>query len=106
MGKTKKTSNKTVESTKLPFNRNLAIALAVLAICTYLLYGSSHKFGYTFDDDVYTAKNLITQQGTDKLGDIFGKGSVYGFSGENSGTYRPFTLFTFALEKNKCNSFK
>ena len=88
-----------------PGFRNNIIVVVILIIATYLLYGPSHQFEYTFDDDVYTAKNQVTSGGTENLGDIFDKGSVYGFSGENAGTYRPITLLTFALEKNKRRPF-
>lgn len=65
----------------------------------FLLYAPSLRYEYVFDDDIYLNKNAVTQQGLSGWGDIWGKGSVYGFSGENSGSYRPVTLLSFALEK-------
>jgi len=77
----------------------------ILAIIAFFLYLSSTKFQYAYDDDVYVLRNAVTQQGLGGISDIFGKGSVWGFSKENFGTYRPLTLLTFALEKTTMGEF-
>lgn len=75
-------------------------------LLTLLVYGPTVSYDYTFDDDIYTRKNRVTQKGLSGLGEIFGKGSVYGFNNENSGTYRPVTLLSFALERSVHGRFK
>ena len=79
---------------------------AVIALVALILYAPSLDYGYTFDDDVYTNRNTVTSKGMEGMSDIFGKGSVYGFSGENFGTYRPLTLLSFALEKESRKPFQ
>ncbi|MFK7921607.1 MAG: tetratricopeptide repeat protein [Bacteroidia bacterium] len=82
-------------------SRAQALLIAgILALIAGLLYAPSSKFEYAFDDDVYTQLNKVSSEGLGRVGDIFGKGTVYGFSGENFGTYRPITLLSFALEKS------
>ena len=86
--------------------RNRMLLAVALGIVAFLLYAPSLQYEYTFDDDVYLNKNEITQGGLNRIGDIFGKGSVYGFSGENTGTWRPVTLLSFALEKQLGKTFQ
>ncbi|MEL7534143.1 MAG: tetratricopeptide repeat protein [Bacteroidota bacterium] len=83
----------------------LLLLAGMLALVAALLYAPSSNFDYAFDDDVYTKLNKVTNEGLGRMGDIFGKGSVYGFSDENFGTYRPITLLTFALEKDPQQAF-
>lgn len=93
---------KTAETLKL--SQRLIIG-GILALMAALLYAPSSNFEYAFDDDVYTQRNQVSSAGLSRIGDIFGKGSVYGFSGENFGTYRPITLLSFALEKSPEKAF-
>lgn len=88
----------------LSFAQTLLLA-GIIAIVAGLLYAPSSNFDYAFDDDVYTKLNKVSAEGLGRIGDIFGKGSVYGFSGENFGTYRPITLLSFALEKDPKQAF-
>ncbi len=72
----------------------------LIGLMAVLLYSPSLRFDYVFDDDIYLNQNQITRQGLKGLGDVWTKGSAYGFSKENSGTYRPVTLTSFALESS------
>lgn len=83
----------------------ILLIAGILAIIAGLLYAPTSSFDYAFDDDVYTKLNQVSSEGLGRIGDIFGKGSVYGFSGENFGTYRPITLLSFALEKSPDQDF-
>lgn len=105
----KKTKKATVwwqaKALVLSFRQRLLWGLA-MALLAGILYAPSARFSYAFDDDVYLNRNTVTQKGLEGIGDIFTKGSVYGFSGENFGTWRPITLLTFALEKSPRKAFQ
>ncbi|MEL6592945.1 MAG: hypothetical protein AAFQ68_22790, partial [Bacteroidota bacterium] len=83
----------------------ILLIAGLLALIAILLYVPTTRYEYTFDDDVYTLKNEVIQAGLQRIDDIFGKGTVYGFTGQNFGTYRPITLLSFALEKSKNKPF-
>lgn len=72
----------------------------------FLLYTNTLHHEYAFDDDICTLKNDFVKQGWDGTGNIFKYGSVKGFNLDelgiprnNSATYRPITLMTFATEQ-------
>lgn len=72
----------------------------------FLLYANTLNHEYAFDDDICTQKNDFVKRGWDGTKDIFKYGSVKGFNLDelgiprnNSATYRPITLMTFATEQ-------
>lgn len=86
---------------EFPVHKNGIVWILLTAIVSFMLYANTFKYEYTFDDDICTLKNEYVLKGWGGLGEIVKYGSVYGFTvaRSNSGTYRPFTLFTFATEQ-------
>ncbi len=71
----------------------------IIIFCfSFLIYSNALKNEYAFDDDVICMKNRFVQKGKEGLKDIFTKGFTYGFDGNNTGSYRPLTLASTALE--------
>ena len=71
-----------------------------LFIASMLLYANTLKHSYVLDDNLVIYGNKLVKQGLkiSNLADIFTKGYLYGTNGSNYGTYRPATIFMFALE--------
>ena len=101
ISQTKQNSNKAKAVTtvgKKPFPvKWVAIGLFVVSV---LLYANTIKHSYVLDDNLVIYGNKLVKQGlkVSNLGDIFTKGYLYGTNGSNYGTYRPATIFMFALE--------
>lgn len=79
---------------KLKPNNRLAYILIVVFI--FLLYANSITNGYSLDDHLINKKNELTQHGLKGISDIF---KNYSFNDrEQSFTYRPVLLTSFAIE--------
>lgn len=93
---------KVISSVTSVLDKNDWIAIVLVGILGFVLYFNTTKFGYTFDDDIYTLKSKYALEGTKAMKDIWGYGTIKGFTvaPNNSGIYRPFTLMTFAIEKD------
>ncbi len=63
-----------------------------------LLYGNTLQNGYALDDNLYTTENTFIKKGFSDFKDIFDKGSLYGYNGNNKIDYRPLTLLSFMAE--------
>ncbi len=78
----------------------------ITGIFAFFLYTNTLNHEYAFDDDICTLKNDFVKKGWDGTKEIFKYGSVKGFNLDelgiprnNSATYRPITLMTFATEQ-------
>jgi tetratricopeptide (TPR) repeat protein len=80
-----------------PKRINLILGL-IIFIFTFAIYANSIRNNYAFDDDVICLKNKYVQNGLGNLKEIFTKGFTYAFDGNNTGSYRPITLLSTALE--------
>ncbi len=90
---------------KIPRNNRLWIVLISLIGCT--IYFQTYDYKFTADDGIYTYLNSSTSQGLKVADELFKYGSMNFIisNPSNSGTYRPFTLLTFALEKQIFKEF-
>ena len=111
--KEKKTSNLNLQGHLAPrkdFKSSPKHLLLLIAISFLgaLLYFSTYNYEFSADDGMYSYFNSATKEGLYKTGDLFKYGSMHflNISPINSGAYRPFTLFTFALEKQLTGEFK
>ncbi|MGE5518747.1 MAG: tetratricopeptide repeat protein [Candidatus Dadabacteria bacterium] len=79
-----------------------------IAFAGTAIYFPSINYKYSADDGMYTYYNNATKKGLNNVSDLFnfGSGNFLDIAPTNSGTYRPFTLFTFALEKQLAGDFK
>ncbi len=85
--------------------KNLGIIL--ISVLALSIYFQTKNFEYTLDDQVYTYNNSATPKGLNAIADIFSNGSLNFFTPQpsNSGTYRPLTLLSFAIEYELFDSF-
>ncbi|GAB3234561.1 tetratricopeptide repeat protein [Algoriphagus aestuariicola] len=83
------------------------IWILVIAFFGAALYFQTVPYGYSGDDGIYSYFNWATQKGLSETWALFTNGSMNFLSIEpvNSGTYRPFTLLTFALEHDIFGEF-
>lgn len=98
-------SNETIQyssktNTVKPIHQRAKLYVLLISLLSFILYYQSVNFEYTLDDRVYTFNNEATSGGLDRIGDIFKYGSINFFTLQpaNTGTYRPITLLSFALE--------
>lgn len=87
--------------------RNSALLVFVVAIIGISVYLQSLTFEFTLDDVIYAGGNEAVNGGLSRTGDIFSYGSLNFFTASpmNTGTYRPVTLLSFALEKEIFGEF-
>ncbi|HEX2976333.1 MAG TPA: tetratricopeptide repeat protein, partial [Bacteroidales bacterium] len=85
-------------------DRLLMIFTALIGVVVYL---QSVTFEFTLDDVIYAGSNEAVNEGLSRTGDLFSYGSLNFFapSPMNSGTYRPVTLLSFAIEKELSGEF-
>ncbi|MFN3997737.1 tetratricopeptide repeat protein [Algoriphagus sp.] len=76
------------------------IWVLTIALFGTLLFVPSINFEYTLDDELYAEKNRVTTKGLENWTELFQYGSMnfLEIGATNTGTYRPFTLLTFAVE--------
>lgn len=82
--------------------------MLLLGIFAIFLYANTSNFQYTFDDDIYTNQNEIARDvNKHTFENIFQKGSLLGFVflRQNTGSYRPLTLYSFCKEKQWTDSW-
>ncbi|TDQ16515.1 tetratricopeptide repeat protein [Algoriphagus boseongensis] len=79
----------------------------LIALFGALLYLQTIPYGYSGDDGIYTYFNRVTQLGTEKWTELFQFGSMnfIEINPTNSSIYRPFTLLTFAIERQLVGEF-
>jgi protein O-mannosyl-transferase len=79
----------------------------LIALFGALLYFQTIPYGYTGDDGIYANLNRVTQMGIAKWTELFQYGSMnfIEINPSNSSIYRPFTLLTFAIEKQLVGEF-
>jgi Tfp pilus assembly protein PilF len=70
----------------------------------FILYGNTIRNRYCLDDAIVITQNKFTQKGLGGVKDIFATESFTGFFGEQKqlvagARYRPFSIATFAIEK-------
>jgi len=95
-------SNNIVEPVYKTMNQYVQYAIIVLMV--FILYGNTIMHDYALDDYVVISDNSFTQKGLSGLKDIFSYDSFKGYGNNfiNSvagGRYRPFSIATFAIEK-------
>ncbi|HEY4797942.1 MAG TPA: tetratricopeptide repeat protein, partial [Bacteroidia bacterium] len=66
---------------------------------TFLLYSNTLHHDFVMDDGAVITNHETVQKGFAGIRELFGQSSVYGSTKENFGTYRPFTMSLFAIEK-------
>ncbi len=77
----------------------------IIAITALILYGSSVKYQFTLDDDIFYLKHNSVQKGLSGTPEIFSFGSMEKFDGTTGEqAYRPITLLSFAIEKEMFNN--
>ncbi|RIW13700.1 hypothetical protein D0X99_15780 [Algoriphagus lacus] len=78
-----------------------------IALFGSLLYFQSIWFEYTLDDELYAQRNRVTVKGLENWTELFKYGSMnfIDVGATNTGTYRPFTLLTFAVENELVGEF-
>jgi protein O-mannosyl-transferase len=71
------------------------------------IYLQTYSFNFTQDDSIYSTANTATLKGLKGVPEVFTYGSLkyYTVEPSNSGIYRPFTLFSFCLEKEIFKTF-
>jgi tetratricopeptide (TPR) repeat protein len=81
--------------------------IVIISFLGAALYFQTYNFRYTVDDGIYSFQNEATQQGLKAVDDLFRYGSMNFFTinPTNSGTYRPFTLLSFAIERQVFGTF-
>jgi tetratricopeptide (TPR) repeat protein len=107
-----KQNGKTIQS-----KQNKGVIYAIFLIFGFLLYGNTISHDYALDDAIVITQNVFTQQGIQGVDEIFKYDSFVGFwmnsySGRTAeqiqeekklvagGRYRPFSIATFAIEKD------
>ena len=82
--------------------------LIAISLIGTSLYVSTYTYDYSADDGMYSYFNSATKEGLSTTGDLFKYGSMHflNINPINSGAYRPFTLLTFAAEKQLTGEFK
>ncbi len=93
-------------NSKLP--QNPLLWIMAISLLGASLYFSTYKYDFSADDGMYTYFNSATKGGMSRTGDLFRFGSMHflNINPINSGAYRPFTLLTFAVEKQITGEFK
>lgn len=81
---------------RLIFNKKWAFLIFVFA---FALYANTLKNEYALDDDIVVVKNADVQSGIKGIKSILTHSFIYGFTGHNDQSYRPFVLITYAIEK-------
>lgn len=66
-------------------------------ILALVVYANTFTHSYALDDYLVIVNNDLVQAGLSQLGELLSSPFTWG-AGFNDGLYRPFTLFTFALE--------
>lgn len=96
-----------VNKLKSKFSPNHILWILLISFAGAALYFQTYNYQYTADDGIYTYFNNATQEGLNRTGDLFKYGSMnfLNIDPVNSGSYRPLTLFTFALEKQLVGDF-
>lgn len=88
-------------------SRTNFLRILLIAFFSFAIYFQTYNYEYTADDGIYSHLNTATSQGLKATSDLFRYGSMNFINSDsnNSGIYRPFTLFTFALEKQVFGEF-
>ncbi|MBX9887951.1 MAG: tetratricopeptide repeat protein [Flavobacteriaceae bacterium] len=92
---------------KMIISRTHLLGILLISLFGCSLYFQTYNYEYTADDGIYSHLNTATSKGLKSTTDLFQYGSMNFINSDsnNSGIYRPFTLFTFALEKQVFNEF-
>lgn len=106
----KPVTSHTVQKEPGIFKRILENRLLLILIISFIgtsVYFRTVNFDFTMDDVIYTKSNEAVNGGISRTGDLFSYGSLQFFTPQpiNSGTYRPLTLLTFAIEKDLSGEF-
>jgi len=88
----------------IKYARQLILLVSLIGALVYL---RTVTFEFTLDDLIYAGSNEAVNEGVSRPGDIFRYGSLNFFTPApmNSGTWRPVTLLTFAIEKDLSGEF-
>ncbi|MCH7414263.1 tetratricopeptide repeat protein [Belliella sp. R4-6] len=83
------------------------LVIALIAIVGLIIYIQTINYDYSADDGIYTYHNNVTQKGLTEWTELFKYGSMNFLSigAVNTGTYRPISLLTFALENELAGGF-
>ncbi|MFI5222446.1 MAG: tetratricopeptide repeat protein, partial [Bacteroidia bacterium] len=87
---------------KISFLKNYRVLFLILV--AFITYSNTLKNGFVLDDATVITENKYVQQGFTGIPVLLKTGNFYGFNGDNSGTYRPLTLTSFAIEKELLGS--
>ncbi len=72
----------------------------LLVLFVFVLYGSTVKYEFTLDDDLFYLKHSSVQKGLAGFSEFFSYGSLNKFDGtEGVQPYRPITLLYFGIQK-------
>lgn len=90
---------KNSEKSKLKY-----FTFSVIIILTFIFYGNTILNDYALDDIVVITKNAFTQQGIKGIPEILSNDMFTGYYGKkqelvSGNRYRPFSMITFAIEK-------
>ena len=64
----------------------------------FLVYGSTVKFDFVLDDDLFVRNHPMVQEGVSAIPSAFSQGSMPHFKGSNFQIYRPAVVAFFTLE--------
>ncbi|MBT3210079.1 MAG: tetratricopeptide repeat protein [Bacteroidetes bacterium] len=100
--KSEKTQTKKLEKTPQNLRKNYLAILIIVVVC-FVLYGNTIPFGYAFDDTIVISGNEFTQKGFSGIKEIFTYDLFAGYYGKDKnmvvgGRYRPLSLLTYAIE--------
>ena len=93
-------SKKIIDKAQLKFFSAKFLSLsAVLFFLVIILYSSSFKHGYTYDDSAVVSQNRFVQKGFAGIGDILRTQYFEGYDPHtNARAYRPVSLISYAIE--------
>ncbi len=96
----KKLKQATVVSEKSSIGFSVFSIRIMIALFAIVLYIQSVGFEFTLDDDIFYQKHESVQKGLAGFTDFFSYGSMNKFDGSvGVQPYRPFTLLSFAIDK-------
>jgi hypothetical protein len=84
--------------TKTIFDQYNLLIIGLIFTIAFALYYPTLKYGFVMDDGAVIIDNKTVKRGTEAIVQLFKESSVYGSTGENFGTYRPFVMAMFAYE--------
>lgn len=86
----------------VPVNNNTTAASSywkyALVALVFLVYGSTIKFEFVLDDDLFVRNHPMVQQGVTSIPSAFTQGSMPHFKGSNFQIYRPAVVSFFTLQ--------